>query len=141
MPINTNNYSDTKGVQAHLGFLLLIVLDLLSKDSISQMQELSMIFISVAIPTLVITLTVLPMDIENFPNFQMALAFVSHTLGHVAGIIALTIIFYDFNALAGVLFACASFAAFIAFSYVIYMPHKKQIDAFVEEMFTGEKDA
>ena len=120
MAINTDHYTDAKAAQAHLGFLLLLVLDLLSKDNIDSAQSLATVFISIAIPSLIITLIALPKeDLIDFPKFQFQIAIISNLVGHFSGIIALATILFGFNIFAGVVFSLVATLSYAVFTLMV----------------------
>ena len=54
--INTDNFTDARAATGHLGFMLLVVLGLLSKDEVEGAYSIATIFIAVAIPSLILSL-------------------------------------------------------------------------------------
>ncbi|SEQ10523.1 hypothetical protein SAMN03080615_00444 [Amphritea atlantica] len=122
MAINTQHYTDAKAAQAHIGFLLLLLLDLLSKDQITGYQSFASIFIGIAIPALVLSLILLPKEDETLdttPKFQFRLAVLSNLIGHGAGIFAIASILCGFNFLAGIMFLVVAVIAYFIFIVVL----------------------
>lgn len=139
MAINTDIYSDIKASQGHLGFLFFIFLDLLSKDVISSAQSTASIFIGLAIPLLSLTIILLPNEHDELneeirPQVKIgALAFI---IGHMSGILAITIILYGFNIFAGLLFLIAAAITYLIFTIMLLKSFGiEQVELIYEYLF------
>jgi hypothetical protein len=143
MSVNTENYTDSKGAQAHLGFMLLLILDLLSKDSINTSQSISSVFISVAIPFLLVSLTLLPGendDMEDLKPWQLKAGLITLLSGHCFGLLAITCILWGINAFAGLVFLMSSLLAFFVFSFHVYSALGEEGREALKEVFGWDSE-
>ncbi|EMB48613.1 Uncharacterised protein [Vibrio mimicus] len=119
MAINTEFYSDSKAAKAHVGFQLLIILSLLSKDAVTTSQSIATIFIAIALPLLLVALTLLPeldTDMEKYSKVQYWWGAGTLVSGHVFGLLATASLLWGFNVIAGIVFIAISLVLIVVFS-------------------------
>ena len=135
------DYTDRKGVQAHLGLMILLLMTLVSKDNVDGAQATATIFIALTIPFFLVSLVVLPTDIHDEESFRMQLIFgmISMHAGHLSGLIALAFIFGSFSTLGATLFILSAIIAYVVF--VTFLTHRLGSSAMdgIWSIITGKK--
>lgn len=117
--INTDNFTDARAATGHLGFMLLVVLGLLSKDEVEGAYSIATIFIAVAIPSLILSLIFMPKG-EALSQLGMGISVISNLLGHFCGVGALSSVLFGMSALAGCVFFVMAMLAYGVFAYMAF---------------------
>ena len=115
MNINANNFNDALVTKAHVGFMLIAIVTILAKDSITSSLATSVFFISIALPLLILTLALMPHD-SAIPKWQVICIAIIYPAGHLAGVAGFAALIWSINHYASIVFMLVTVFAFGAFS-------------------------
>ena len=100
----------------HAVTLIGVFVQLLGKDEISQLQEISVTLIAIALPSMVMAFVFSPEPVDLTASRKIYMLF--HPVAHLIGISALTCTFASVSYMAGLAFGVAS--TFCLLTLVIY---------------------
>ena len=101
---------------SHAVTLIGVFVQLLGKDEISQLQEISVTLIAIALPSMVMAFVFSPEPVDLTASRKIYMLF--HLVAHLIGISALTCTFASVSHMAGLAFGVAS--TFCLLTLVIY---------------------
>lgn len=110
------NYLQKSTLGTHAVTLIVVFVQLLGKDEISQLQEMSVTLIGIALPWMVMAFVFSPEPVNLTASRKIYMLF--HPVAHLIGISALTCTFAGVSHKAGLAFGVAS--TFCLLTLVIY---------------------
>ena len=110
------NYLQKSTLGSHAETLIGVFVQLLGKDEISQLQEISVTLIAIALPSMVMAFVFSPEPVDLTASRKIYMLF--HPVAHLIGISALTCTFASVSHMAGLAFGVAS--TFCLLTLVIY---------------------
>lgn len=110
------NYLQKSALGSHAVTLIGVFVQLLGKDEISQLQEISVTLIAIALPSMVMAFVFSPEPVDLTASRKIYMLF--HPVAHLIGISALTCTFASVSYMADLAFGVAS--TFCLLTLVIY---------------------
>lgn len=110
--MNTEHFNDALVTKAHIGFLVLLIVSLLTREEMTIGQLAGVSFASAALPLLIVSLAVSPAE-EKIPKWEVKALMLTNPIGHAAGLLSFACILWSITAFAAVLFALSSAYAVI----------------------------
>lgn len=114
-----NIISDQKSSLALIGALIVLLIAILTKESVSEILNYSVIGISLALPLLTATAFLLPLT-NAIKNKSLNHIYIfSYAVGHFSGLFSLACVFFHFSIISGIVFIVVSISVIGFIAYIL----------------------